>query len=82
VYSSDFIKIETINKYSLLYTVTGSESGNRLPYLLAAHMDVVPASPDTWEIPPFSGSIVNETYIYGRGAIDDKGAVLVSIFAI
>lgn len=77
IHSATFIKKEVINTYSLLYTVEGTTRG-KLPYLLASHLDVVPVDPSTWEVPPFSGKIVNRTYIYGRGAIDDKCGVLVS----
>jgi acetylornithine deacetylase/succinyl-diaminopimelate desuccinylase-like protein len=77
IHSAAFIKKEVINTYSLLYTVEGTTKG-KLPYLLASHLDVVPVDPSTWEVPPFGGKIVNRTYIYGRGAIDDKSGVLVS----
>lgn len=77
IHSATFIKKEVINTYSLLYTVEGTTKG-KLPYLLASHLDVVPVDPSTWEVPPFGGKIVNRTYIYGRGAIDDKSGVLVS----
>jgi hypothetical protein len=77
IHSATFIKKEVINTYSLLYTVEGTIK-RKLPYLLASHLDVVPVDPSTWEVPPFGGKIVNRTYIYGRGAIDDKSGVLVS----
>jgi len=77
IHSTPFIKKEVINTYSLLYTVEGTTKG-KLPYLLASHLDVVPVDPSAWEVPPFSGKIVNRTYIYGRGAVDDKSGVLVS----
>lgn len=77
VHDSQFVKREVVNNYSLLYSIQGSAPG-KLPYLLASHLDVVPADPKTWEVPPFSGNIINKTYIYGRGAIDDKSGVLVS----
>nr|CAD7579318.1 unnamed protein product [Timema californicum] len=48
----------------------------KLPYLLASHLDVVPVDAKAWEFPPFSGRIVNRTYVYGRGAIDDKAGVM------
>ncbi|XP_054280821.1 N-fatty-acyl-amino acid synthase/hydrolase PM20D1-like [Macrosteles quadrilineatus] len=77
VHSSKFIKKDVVNDYSLLYTIQGSNSrAGLLPYLLASHLDVVPADPKTWEVPPFSGNIINKTYIYGRGAIDDKSGVM------
>jgi acetylornithine deacetylase/succinyl-diaminopimelate desuccinylase-like protein len=77
VHSVEFIKREVINKHSLLYTITGEDPGNKLPYLLTSHMDVVPADPATWEVDPFAGEIVNKTFIYGRGAFDDKGGIMV-----
>lgn len=77
VHSSPFVTRDVVNEYSLLYTVQGTTPG-KLPYLLASHLDVVPAEPKAWEVPPFSGNIINKTYIYGRGAIDDKSGVLVN----
>ncbi|PSN35428.1 hypothetical protein C0J52_13191 [Blattella germanica] len=75
IHSATFIKRDVINTYSLLYAVEGTTKG-KLPYLLASHLDVVPVDPSTWDVPPFGGKIVNRTYIYGRGAIDDKSGVL------
>jgi succinyl-diaminopimelate desuccinylase len=40
--------------------------------LLLGHMDVVPAIPDGWDHPPYSG-FVDETYVHGRGSADMKG---------
>src|SRR5207244_2662348 len=70
------LKRETISDYSLLYTWTGSGDGK--PLLLLAHLDVVPVDPSTessWEHPPFSGAIA-DGYVWGRGAVDDKGSAL------
>lgn len=78
LHSHPAVKREIINDLSLLYTVHGTKSGI-LPYLLASHLDVVPVNEKGWSVPPFGGIIVNNTYIYGRGAIDDKCGVLVSI---
>ncbi|XP_059490721.1 N-fatty-acyl-amino acid synthase/hydrolase PM20D1-like [Neocloeon triangulifer] len=75
VHNCSFVKKEVINLYSLLYTVTGTNP-NKMPYMLASHLDVVPADPENWQVDPFSGQIINDTYIYGRGTIDDKGGVL------
>ncbi|XP_059487355.1 N-fatty-acyl-amino acid synthase/hydrolase PM20D1-like [Neocloeon triangulifer] len=74
IHSSRFVEKYVVNKYSLLYKVTGSTRG-KLPYLLTAHMDVVPATAANWEHPPFGGVIVDDV-IWGRGAIDDKGSVM------
>ncbi len=48
---------------------------------IIGHLDVVPAVPDEWSFPPFSGTISNDV-IYGRGAVDDKGPVIASLYAM
>lgn len=40
--------------------------------LLLSHLDVVPADPVEWRVPPFGGEI-REGAVWGRGALDDKG---------
>lgn len=46
------------------------------PILLLGHLDVVPATDSSfWETPPFSG-LIKDSFIYGRGALDDKIAVI------
>lgn len=51
-------------------------------HLLAAHLDVVPiAQPDQWQQPPFSGHI-DADFVWGRGAIDDKGSALAILEAV
>lgn len=47
---------------------------------IIGHLDVVPAG-DNWTYPPFSGTIFDNK-IYGRGAIDDKGPVIASLYAM
>ncbi|MEO7520212.1 MAG: M20/M25/M40 family metallo-hydrolase [Gemmatimonas sp.] len=42
------------------------------PVLVMGHMDVVGADTTKWTSPAFSATIKGE-YLYGRGAIDDKG---------
>lgn len=39
--------------------------------LVHAHLDVVPAEPSQWSVPPFSGEI-RDGHVWGRGAIDMK----------
>ena len=41
------------------------------PLLVHGHLDVVPADPDDWTVPPFSGEVV-EGCVWGRGAVDMK----------
>ena len=47
---------------------------------IIGHLDVVPSG-DNWTYPPFSASIFDNK-IYGRGAIDDKGPVIASLYAM
>jgi acetylornithine deacetylase/succinyl-diaminopimelate desuccinylase-like protein len=39
--------------------------------LIMAHTDVVNVDPEKWTFPPFSATVDNG-YVYGRGAVDDK----------
>ncbi|RIL05928.1 MAG: hypothetical protein DCC71_08630 [Proteobacteria bacterium] len=60
---------------SLLYTWRGSDASLE-PILLAAHQDVVPAeNRELWTRAPFEGRI-EEGFVWGRGAIDDKGSMI------
>ena len=49
--------------------------------VLLSHMDVVPANPRQWQVPPFSGE-VKDGDIWGRGAIDDKGPGVIELMAM
>lgn len=48
--------------------------GSLRPVLIAAHTDVVPVQRERWSVDPFSG-VEKDGYVYGRGALDNKGAV-------
>ena len=49
---------------------------------IIGHLDVVPATiEDGWRDAPFQATIRNNK-IYGRGAIDDKGPVIASLYAM
>ncbi|HKN96083.1 MAG TPA: M20/M25/M40 family metallo-hydrolase, partial [Pseudonocardiaceae bacterium] len=39
--------------------------------LVQAHLDVVPAEPADWSVPPFAG-VIRDGYVWGRGATDMK----------
>jgi acetylornithine deacetylase/succinyl-diaminopimelate desuccinylase-like protein len=55
--------------------------GSKAPLLLGAHLDVVPAEPESWRHPPFSGEI-HDGYLWGRGAIDMKHMAVMSALVI
>mgnify|MGYP001161877788 FL=1 len=68
---------EIVNNFSLLYTWPGKDK-NLKPFILMAHMDVVPveeATKDQWIYKPFAGHIA-EGYIWGRGALDNKSDLM------
>lgn len=53
---------------------------NTAALLLYGHIDVVPALARGWKYPPFAGTIA-EGYVWGRGALDMKGAIAMMICA-
>lgn len=56
----DYVTLDTISNYSMLYRIEGRDKELK-PYLIAAHYDVVPAEADQWKIHPFSGKLVRRT---------------------
>src|SRR5216684_4431374 len=71
------LKLEKVNSYGLLYEWPGSDPSVS-PIVLLAHQDVVPVEPGTetrWTEPPFEGRIAGG-YVWGRGALDDKGSLV------
>lgn len=46
--------------------------------LLLAHTDVVGVDPSKWSVDPFGGE-VKDGYLWGRGTIDDKGALIANL---
>jgi len=74
---------ELVNGYSLLYRWPGSDPA-LAPVVLMAHQDVVPIEPGTeekWTQPPWSG-VIAEGYVWGRGAMDDKGNLVAILEAM
>src|SRR6266853_1293140 len=46
--------------------------------LLVAHLDTVPVDKSRWSVDPF-GAVIKDGYLYGRGAIDDKGMLAANL---
>ncbi|XP_020939431.1 N-fatty-acyl-amino acid synthase/hydrolase PM20D1 isoform X3 [Sus scrofa] len=74
VFKTSFIRHEVVGEYSHLFTVHGSDPSLQ-PYMLLAHIDVVPAPDEGWDVPPFSG-LERDGFIYGRGTIDNKNSLM------
>lgn len=67
--------------HSLLYRWDGRRA-DLAPIVLMAHLDVVPAdTADAWAAPPFSGE-QRDGMVWGRGALDDKGALTAILDAV
>ena len=68
---------EVIGEGALLFTWKGLDPSLR-PLLLLGHQDVVPVdggSDGRWTHPPFAGAIEGG-FVWGRGALDDKGSLV------
>ncbi|CDZ98291.1 carboxypeptidase s [Phaffia rhodozyma] len=73
VFEHPAVTYEAVNTLGILTTVKGSDPSLK-PLLLLSHYDVTPAPLETygrWTHAPFSGFIDDE-YVWGRGASDDK----------
>jgi len=55
-----------------------SGDGTRRPVIIMAHMDVVGVERANWTVDPFGGETAGG-YLYGRGAIDDKGMLAANL---
>ena len=67
------------NRANLYARLRGN--GSKKAIALVHHMDVVPATPSSWSVDPFSGAI-KDGYIWGRGAIDMKGTGIAQLMAL
>lgn len=76
---------EVVAEHSLLFTWSGPGTASAsAPLVLLAHQDVVPAGPEAaqrWTHEPFGGAVA-DGYLWGRGAMDDKGSLLAILEAV
>lgn len=49
-------------------------NGSKKPVVIMGHMDVVGVEREKWSVDPFAAEM-KDGYLYGRGAIDDKGMI-------
>lgn len=64
-------------KGNLVARYRGRDTG-RKPLLLLAHIDVVEANPDDWELDPFTFT-EKDGYYWGRGTTDDKDEAAIHV---
>ncbi len=71
------LKVKNFDNHAISMTCGEGE-----PVLgILSHLDVVPATPEGWEHEPFACTL-DDGYIYGRGAIDDKGPSVAVLWAV
>ena len=87
-------EVTTVGRAGLLLGLSGTGVGTGATalgtVLLMAHQDVVPAPTHDWEAagwthPPFAGVVedgADGLTVYGRGTLDDKGALLTLLEAV
>lgn len=87
-------EVTPAGRAGLLLRIAGTGEGTGTtalgPVLLMAHQDVVPAPVEDWAAagwthPPFAGVVADGEdglTVYGRGTLDDKGALLVLLEAV
>ena len=66
------------NRPNLIARIKGN--GTSPPLLLQGHVDVVTTQGQDWDHPPFCGDIIDGC-VWGRGALDMKGAVAMMLTA-
>src|SRR5262249_50251526 len=55
--------------------------GSARPLILLNHMDVVPASRAYWTVDAFGG-VIQDGYVWGRGALDMKGEAIAQLMTL
>ena len=77
--SAEIIDTPQPDNVHLLARIKGT--GSAKPLLILGHSDVVPVERENWSIDPFAGE-VRDGEVYGRGALDMKGANSATISAL
>lgn len=67
------------NRAAVVARIRGN--GRKRAVMLMAHMDVVGVEREKWSCDPFGG-VIRDGYLYGRGAIDDKGMLAANLMAM
>ena len=76
------LELERHTDFGLLFRWRGAAGASAAPVVLMAHYDVVPVDEsDAWTHPPFGG-VIDGGRVHGRGALDDKGPLIVILEAV
>ncbi|HET6971018.1 MAG TPA: M20/M25/M40 family metallo-hydrolase [Phenylobacterium sp.] len=77
-YRPDEVTIEPMFGTALMIARYPGTDPKKKPLVISGHMDVVAANPADWTRDPFT-PVVENGWIYGRGAVDDKYDVSVVV---
>jgi acetylornithine deacetylase/succinyl-diaminopimelate desuccinylase-like protein len=72
-YLPEDIQIEKVAGTATLRAIYRGKDRSKKPIVVNGHMDVVEAKREDWERDPFT-PVVENGYVYGRGAVDNKFA--------
>ena len=78
---AEIIATPQADNVHLIARIPGRAGSKEKPLLLLGHSDVVPVERENWSVDPFAGT-VKDGEIYGRGALDMKGANAASVAAL
>jgi len=76
-YETTYVESGAKGRGNVVARLAGADR-SRGALLVHGHLDVVPADPSEWSVHPFSGA-VQDGYVWGRGAVDMKDMVAMSI---
>lgn len=68
------------DRATLVARLTGD--GSEEPILLMSHTDVVAVEPEKWTHDPFAADVAEDSFIYGRGALDMKHMVTMELMTM
>jgi acetylornithine deacetylase/succinyl-diaminopimelate desuccinylase-like protein len=80
-YDPKDVTVEPIDGTALLIARYPGTDPKRKPLVVSGHMDVVEAKREDWERDPFT-PVVENGFVYGRGAVDDKFEVSMAVAAL
>ena len=80
-YAASEITIEEVEDSAILIARYPGRDAAKKPIVVLGHMDVVEAKPEDWERDPFT-PVVENGYVYGRGASDNKFDVSMAVTAL
>jgi len=67
------------NRGNVITRIRGT--GEKPSLLLLSHLDVVAASAEEWSVDPFGG-VVEDGFVWGRGAVDMKGMTAIEVMVM